>query len=79
MSAYVQLSRVYLASTLDVTHVIKCTRLSPSLAGRAWERGYLESIMQFDVIEEDLLFVLRFLSWGRLLSSWSGTWAPLGT
>ena len=33
-------SRVYLASTLDVTHVIKCTRLSPSLAGRAWERGY---------------------------------------
>ena len=33
-------SRVYLVSTLDVTHVIKCTRLSPSLAGRAWERGY---------------------------------------
>ena len=24
----------------DVTHVIKCTRFSPSLAGRAWERGY---------------------------------------
>ena len=33
-------SRVYLVSTLDVTHVIKYTRLSPSLAGRAWERGY---------------------------------------
>ena len=26
-------------STLDVTHVIKCTRLSPSLVGRAWEQG----------------------------------------
>ena len=30
-------------STLDVTHVIKYTRFSPSLAGRAWERGYTES------------------------------------
>ena len=41
--AHAQLSRVYLASTLDVTHMIKCTRLSPTLArraGRAWERGY---------------------------------------
>ena len=27
MSAHAQLSHVYLASTLDVTHVIKCTRL----------------------------------------------------
>ena len=27
----------YLVSTLDVMHVIKCTRLSPSLIGRAWE------------------------------------------
>ena len=35
--AHAQLSRVYLASTLDVTHVIEYTRLSPSLAGRAWE------------------------------------------
>ena len=35
--AHAQLSRVYLASTLDIMHVIKCTRLSPSLAGRAWE------------------------------------------
>ena len=33
-------SRVYLMSTLDITHVMKCTRLSPSLAGRAWEWGY---------------------------------------
>ena len=33
VSAHVQLSRVYLASTLDVTHMIKCTRLSPSLVG----------------------------------------------
>ena len=40
MSAHMQLSFVYLTSTLDVTHVIKCTRLSPSLAGRALERGY---------------------------------------
>ena len=39
--AHVQLSRVYLASTLDVTRVIKCTRLSPTLTGRAWERGYI--------------------------------------
>ena len=37
----VPLSRVYLASTLDVTHVIKCTRFSPTLAGRAWEPGYV--------------------------------------
>ena len=29
--ANAQLSPVYLASNLDVTHVIKCTRLSPSL------------------------------------------------
>ena len=35
--AQAQLSRVYLVSTLDVTHVIKCTRLSPSLARRAWK------------------------------------------
>ena len=39
--AHTQLSRVYLASTLDVTHMIKCTRLSPTLTGRAWERGYI--------------------------------------
>ena len=39
MRAHKQLSRVYLASTLDVTHVIKCTRFSLTLAGRAWERG----------------------------------------
>ena len=38
--AHAQLSLVYLASTLDVTHVIKCTRLSPTLTGRAWGRGY---------------------------------------
>ena len=36
-SSHVQLSRVYLASTLDVMLVIKCTRLSLTLAGRAWE------------------------------------------
>ena len=32
--AHVQLSHVYLVSTLDVTHVINCTRISPSLAGK---------------------------------------------
>ena len=37
--AHTQLSRVYLASTLDVTHMIKCTRLSPTLTGRAQEQG----------------------------------------
>ena len=37
--AHAQLSRVYFASTLDVTQVIKCARFSPSLARRAWERG----------------------------------------
>ena len=31
MHAHAQSSRVYLASTLDVTHMIKCTRLSPTL------------------------------------------------
>ena len=36
--AHAQLSHVHLASTLDITHVIKRTRLSPSLVGRAWER-----------------------------------------
>ena len=33
-------------------------------------------------MEEDLLFVLWFLSWGRLLGLlcyWSGNWTPLGT
>ena len=30
--AHAQLSRVYLTSTLDITHVIKCTRLSLTLA-----------------------------------------------
>ena len=38
--AHVQLSCVYLVSTLDVTYVIKCTRLSLTLTMRAWERGY---------------------------------------
>ena len=33
--AYMQLSHVYLMSALDVMHVIKCTRLSPSLAGES--------------------------------------------
>ena len=40
MSAYIQLSHVYLLSTLDVMHVMKCTRLSLSLTERAWKRGY---------------------------------------
>ena len=35
--AHVQLTHVHLASTLDITHMIKCTRLSPTLAGRVWE------------------------------------------
>ena len=35
--AYMQLSHVYLVSALDVMHVIKCTRLSSSLVGRAYE------------------------------------------
>ena len=34
------LPHVYLVSTLHITHVIECTRLSAFLAGRAWERGY---------------------------------------
>ena len=37
--AHAQLSHVYLASTLDVTHMIKGTRFSPTLAGKVWERG----------------------------------------
>ena len=41
--AHAQLSRVYLVSTLDVTHVIKCTRLSSTLARRSWERGHSNS------------------------------------
>ena len=32
MHAHMQLSPVYLLSTLDVTHGIKCTRLFPTLA-----------------------------------------------
>ena len=38
---HVQLSCVYFASTLHVTHVIKCTRLFPTLAERTWERSYM--------------------------------------
>ena len=38
--AHTQLSRVYLVSTLYITHMIKCTRLSPSLVGKAWEKGW---------------------------------------
>ena len=40
--AHVQLGRVYLISTFDVTHVTKCTKLFPSLVGRAlvsWPAG----------------------------------------
>ena len=40
MCANAQLSRVYLVSTLNVMHVIKSTRLSPSLVERAWQQGY---------------------------------------
>ena len=32
LHVHMQLSHVYLTSTLDITHGIKCTRLSPSLA-----------------------------------------------
>ena len=39
MHAHKQLSRIYLVSTLDVTHLIKCTSLYLTLAWRAWERG----------------------------------------
>ena len=42
---HVQSSRVYLESTLDVMHMIKCTRLSPFLTGRAWERSYINAIL----------------------------------
>ena len=37
--AHMQLSLVYLVSTLDVMHVMKCTRLSTSLVGKAWKLG----------------------------------------
>ena len=40
MHAYEQLSCVYLMSTLNVTHVKKRTRFSPSLAGRVLEQDY---------------------------------------
>ena len=40
--AHAQLSCV---STLDVKHMIKCSRLYPSLAATAWERGYLGAIL----------------------------------
>ena len=35
---------VYLVSTLDGMHMIKCTRLSPSLVGRAWETRLYKNI-----------------------------------
>ena len=38
--AHVQLCRAYLMSTFDVTHGIKCTRLSPSLAGEPGNEAY---------------------------------------
>ena len=37
MRAHTLLSCVYLMCTLDVTHMRKCTRLSPSISRRAWE------------------------------------------
>ena len=43
----VPLSRVYLASTLDVMHVIKCTRFSPTLVGRAWEQAIRDTHWSF--------------------------------
>ena len=45
------LSRVYLASTLDIMYMIKYTRLSPSLGGRAWERVNWISTAQVLVME----------------------------
>ena len=42
--AHTQLSRVYFASTMHVTQVIKCTRLSPTLDRRAWERGVISKL-----------------------------------
>ena len=38
MHAHMQLRDIYV---LDVTHVIKCTRFSPSIVERAWVRGYM--------------------------------------
>ena len=35
VSAHMQLSRVYLTSTLDVMHVIKCTMALPLLSGES--------------------------------------------
>ena len=40
MCAHAHSGRIYLVSTLDVMHVIKSTKLFPSLVGRAWEQGY---------------------------------------
>ena len=42
---HVQSSRVYLVPTLDIMHMIKCTSLSPFLAGRAWERSYNNAVL----------------------------------
>ena len=35
---------IYLVCTLDITHMIKCIRLSSSLAGRACKWGYFASV-----------------------------------
>ena len=54
----VQLSHVHLTSTLDVMHVIKCTRLSPSLAGRAWELSRCNWISTVQVLVMESLSAL---------------------
>ena len=54
---HMQLSCVYLVSTLDIMHVIKCTTLSATLAGRAWERGYTYNVDRNDPNHLVFMFV----------------------
>ena len=51
--------------TLDVTHMIKCTELSPSLVGRAW-KCFLYSLNSKLNVEHQYGFAyLKFLKEGR--------------
>ena len=52
------LSGVYLVSTLDMTHMIKCTRLSPFLAGRAWKGGQLQGSYKSIMVHSYLVWLL---------------------
>ena len=57
-----QLSHAYLMSSLDVRHIMKCTRLSPLLlAERVWKQGY-----STDTLQQPLVLSTCSIRWHSL-------------